>query len=39
MNADDGEILRSIVEKIVCHDDYIELYLKCGAYVKQEYVK
>ena len=36
MNTDDAEIMRSLVEKIVMYDNYIEICLRCGIAVERE---
>lgn len=39
LTAKDSAIMRTIVERIVVKDDGIEVYLKCGVCVGQEYVR
>ena len=37
LSAKDSEIMRTIVERIVVKDDGIEICLKCGVSVRQEF--
>lgn len=39
LTAKDSAIMRTIVEKIVVKDDGIEIQLKCGVTIGQEFVK
>lgn len=39
LTATDAEIMRMMVERIVVGDDGIEIHLKCGVTIQQEYVK
>lgn len=39
LTANDAEIMRMIVERIIVKDDGIEIYLKCGVSVGHEYVR
>lgn len=39
MTAKDSEVMRTIVERIYVKDDGIEIVLKCGVCIGQEYVK
>ena len=39
LTAKDSAIMRTIVERIVVKDDGIEIYLKCGVVVGQEFVQ
>ncbi len=39
LTAKDSAIMRTIVERIVVKDDGIELYLKCGVCVGQEFIQ
>ena len=39
MSANDALVMKELVEQIIVHDDHIEVQFKCGASVKQEYVK
>ena len=39
LTATDAEIMRMMVERIVVGDDGIEIHLKCGVSIQQEYVK
>ena len=39
LSTDNAEVIRSVVEKIICKDTHVEMYLKCGICIKQEYVK
>lgn len=39
MTDRDGSIMRTLVERIIVNDDDIDVYFKCGAFVKQKYVK
>lgn len=39
LTAKDSAIMRTIVERIVVKDDGIEIYLKCGVCVGQEFVR
>jgi len=37
LNADDGTIVKQLVEQIIVHDDGIEIQFKCGATIEKEY--
>lgn len=37
--ASDAALMKTLVERIIVNDDGIEVEFKCGASVKQEYVK
>lgn len=39
LTANDAEIMRMLVERIVVKEDGIEIHLKCGVSIEQEYVK
>ena len=39
LTAKDSEIMRTIVERIVVKDDGIEVYLKCGVSIGQEFIQ
>ena len=39
LTANDAEIMRMLVERIVVKDGGIEIHLKCGVSIEQEYVK
>ena len=39
LTATDTEIMRMMVERIVVGDDGIEIHLKCGVTIQQEYKK
>lgn len=39
LTATDAEIMRMMVERIVVGDDGIEIHLKCGVSIQQQYVK
>ena len=39
LTANDAEIMRSIVDRIIVRDDGIEIYLHCGVCIAQEYVR
>ena len=39
MNTDDTVMLRSLVEKIIVYDEYMEIYLRCGATITEKYVE
>lgn len=38
MNADDGMIMKQLVEQIIVNDDGIEVYFKCGIVASHEYM-
>ena len=38
MNADDGVIMKQLVEQIIVGNDGIEVHFKCGAILEHEYV-
>lgn len=38
MNADDGVIMKQLVEQIIVGNDGIEIHFKCGAILEHEYV-
>lgn len=38
LNADDGTIVKQLVEQITVNDDGIEIQFKCGATIEKEYV-
>lgn len=37
LNADDGTIVKQLVEQIIVNDDGIEIQFKCGATIEKEY--
>ena len=39
MNIDDVVMLRSLVEKIVVYDEYMEIHLRCEAVIEKPYVR
>ncbi|MDO4746593.1 MAG: hypothetical protein Q4B18_08550, partial [Bacillota bacterium] len=39
MNTNDAFIMRSMVEKILVYDNYIEVHTRCGAVLEQEYAE
>ena len=39
LTADDGSIMRTLVDNIIVKRDGIEINFKCGCSVEQEYVK
>ena len=38
MNADDGMIMKQLVEQIIVNDDGIEVHFKCGIVASHEYL-
>ena len=38
MNADDGRIMKQLVEQIIVNDDGIEVHFKCGIVASHEYL-
>ena len=38
MNADDGMIMKQLVEQIIVNDDGIEVHFKCGVIAEHEYM-
>ena len=39
MQADNGFIIKQMIEKITIYSNYMEIECKCGAKIRQEYVK
>ena len=37
MNTDDAVMLRSLVEKIIVYDEYMEIHLRCGAVMEEKW--
>lgn len=38
MNADDGMIMKQLVEQIIVNEDGIEVHFKCGVVTTHEYL-
>ncbi len=37
LNMDDALLIRSLAEKIIVHDDYMEIHLRCGGVLDEQY--